>query len=80
MNKFEYPNLKDVEIEIKEISEFYENKISKMSDKESILFSADFYKFINATKDLAIKYRLNPDSISEHYKAEIFLKMAKANK
>lgn len=80
MNKIEYPDLKEIELEIKEISEFYENKIFKMSDKESILFSTDFYKFINATKELAIKYRLNPDSISEHYKAEIFLKMARVNK
>ena len=80
MKNIEYPNLKDIELEIKEISEFYENKISKMSDDESELFSKGFYKFINATKELAIKYNLNPDSVSEHYKAEIFLKMAKANK
>ena len=80
MKNIEYPDLKDIELEIKDISEFYENKISKMSDEESELFSVDFYKFMNATKALAIKYNLNPDSVSEHYKAEIFLKMAKANK
>ena len=80
MKNIDYPSLSEVEVEIKTISDFFENKILKLSDDESKEFSAEFYNFIGSTKELAIKYNLNPDSVSEYYKAKILLKMAEENK